>query len=82
MIIRNLKLTVAAVSIASALGGAYSIGHLQAIGQASAAIPTPVPVAAPASPLATQALPDMGTIVACGRLQDVVAKASGLVKKR
>ncbi len=63
MNIRNLKLTVAALSIAAALGGAYSIGQLQAIGQASAAIPTAAPLAAPAAPLATQALPDMGSIV-------------------
>ncbi|MBI2277863.1 MAG: DegQ family serine endoprotease [Dechloromonas sp.] len=63
MNIRYLKLTVAALSIALALGGAYSIGNMQAIGHASAAIPTAAPVAAPAAPLAAQVLPDMGSIV-------------------
>lgn len=57
---RKLKLTVIAVALASALGGAYSAGHLQAFGMASAA-PLPTPVATQPAP--ATALPDMGSIV-------------------
>ena len=59
---RNLKLTVIALATASALGGAYSLGHLQTIGQANAAVPVPAAATSPvAAPVA--ALPDMGSIV-------------------
>ncbi|QEL65552.1 serine protease [Oryzomicrobium terrae] len=54
---KALKLTVIALSMAAAVGGAYSFCHISAIGRADAA----VPVAAVAAPSA--ALPDMGGIV-------------------
>ncbi len=62
MPVRKLKLTVLALALSAALGGAYSLGHFQTIGEANAA-PLPAPVAA--APVVTPgaALPDMGTIV-------------------
>lgn len=62
MQIRKLKLTVIAVALASAIGGAYSVGHIQTFGEAHAATqPAPVAAAQPAAPVG--ALPDMGSIV-------------------
>ena len=62
MNVRKLKLTVIAVALASALGGAYSLGHIQTFGEAHAATP-PVPVIATQPPIAAGALPDMASIV-------------------
>ena len=59
---RNLKLTVSAIALATALGGAYSIGHTQTIGEAHAAA-QPAPVVAAAQPAPVTTLPDMGSIV-------------------
>jgi serine protease Do len=63
---KPLKLTVAAVAVAAALGGAYSFGHLQALPEAHA---TPVATsvtqsAVPPVAVAPTALPDMRSIVA------------------
>lgn len=60
-----LKLTVAAVAISAALGGAYSLGQNVPIASAQAAV-QPVGATAPASPpvVAPTGLPDMRTIVA------------------
>lgn len=63
---KKLKLTVIALSLASAIGGAYSLGHLQTIGEAQAAtnsVPAATSPAASAVALPASALPDMGTIV-------------------
>ncbi|RIX49468.1 MAG: DegQ family serine endoprotease [Rhodocyclales bacterium GT-UBC] len=63
---KKLKLTVIALSLASAIGGAYSLGHLQTIGEAQAATNSVQTVSTPAAStgsLATNGLPDMGTIV-------------------
>ena len=58
----RLKLTVIALCIASAVGGAYSVGNGAAIGHANAAAPATTAVAAaPAS--AGMQLPDMAGIV-------------------
>jgi len=62
MNVRKLKLTVIAVALASALGGAYSLGHIQTFGEAHAATP-PVPVISTQPPIAAGALPDMASIV-------------------
>lgn len=62
MPVRKLKLTVLALALTAALGGAYSLGHVQTIGEASAA-PLPPPVAAPQALAPSAALPDMGSIV-------------------
>ena len=61
MKIQTLKMTVIAVALASAMGGAYSIGHSQVASepQAAAQVAPPAPaVAIPATPL-----PDLGAIV-------------------
>jgi len=60
-----LKMTVAAVAISAALGGAYSLGQNVPFASAHAA-PQPVAAIAPASPpiLAPNGLPDMRSIVA------------------
>lgn len=63
---KKLKLTVIALSLASAIGGAYSLGHLQTIGEAHAAtnsVPAATSPAGTAVALPANALPDMGTIV-------------------
>ncbi|MFZ2268102.1 MAG: DegQ family serine endoprotease [Azonexus sp.] len=62
MQIRNLKLSVIAVAFAAALGGAYSLGHLETIGAAHAATPLAA-IGAPQAPAPLGALPDMGSIV-------------------
>ena len=67
MPLHRLRISLAAAAVTAALGGAYSLGHLQTLGQAQAATqPAPgagAPLAAPtAAPMA--ALPDMGEIVA------------------
>jgi len=64
MKILPLKMTVAAVAVAAALGGAYSLGHdASTISSANAAMP--LVVSAPAAPVAAPlGLPDMRTIVA------------------
>jgi serine protease Do len=67
MNVRTLKVTVIALSVSAALGGAYSLGHLQAVPSAQAAVQPATTVAAPApatAPLVSTALPDMGNIVA------------------
>ncbi|MFN4341036.1 MAG: DegQ family serine endoprotease [Azonexus sp.] len=62
---KPLKLTVAAVAVAAALGGAYSFGHLQAIPDARATPATSVATnTAPSATVAPAALPDMRSIVA------------------
>ena len=58
---RNLKTTVIALAIASALGSAYSLGHFQAISPANAAPPAQA-VVTPA-PVPAIGLPDMAGIV-------------------
>ena len=64
MNVKKLKISVIAVAIASALGGAYSLGHLQTLGEAQAApAAAPVTPAAPAAMAAYGAQPDMGSIV-------------------
>jgi len=63
MNVKTLKLTVGALAVMAALGGAYSFGQLQPVGQALAATPvTPAASATTAVPVA--ALPDMSGIVA------------------
>ncbi len=67
MHIKPLKMTVAAVTIAAALGGAYSIGQIPAFATANAATAaSAVPPETPRAPLATapNGLPDMRSIVA------------------
>jgi len=56
-------MTVAAVAVAAAVGGAYSLGHLQNIGAAQAAVQS-APIAVSSAPATPVALPDMGSIVA------------------
>ncbi len=62
---KALKMTVAAIAVAAAVGGAYSVGQLQTISSAHAAssaavvTPTSPPMAVPPN-----ALPDMRSIVA------------------
>ena len=60
-----LKMTVAAVAIAAALGGAYSLGQ-NALFTSAHAAPQPVAASAPATlpALAPNGLPDMRSIVA------------------
>lgn len=58
MTAKALKMSVIALSLAAAVGGAYSFGHVSAISRADAAVTAPAPVAA--TPMA---LPDMGGIV-------------------
>ena len=62
---KALKMTVAAMAVAAAVGGAYSFGHLQTISSAhaatSAAVVTP---SAPPVAVAPAVLPDMRSIVA------------------
>ncbi len=60
---KALKMTVAAVAVAAALGGAYSFGHLQAFPTANAA-PAAVAPSTPPVAVAPAALPDMRSIVA------------------
>ena len=62
---KALKMTVAAMAVAAAIGGAYSFGHLQALPSALAAgsVTSPAP-AAPAVIAAPAALPDMRSIIA------------------
>jgi serine protease Do len=57
---QKIKLTVAAVAVAAALGGAYSLGQTQPVGAAHAAVAVPATATA-AVPAA--ALPDMAAIV-------------------
>jgi serine protease Do len=69
MRIKPLKMTVAAVAVAAALGGAYSLGHIPAFSTASAATAASVVTTAPEAaraPLAVapNGLPDMRSIVA------------------
>jgi serine protease Do len=60
-----LKMTVAAVAVAAALGGAYSLGQNDPIASAHAAALPVATVAAPAAPVAApNGLPDMRNIVA------------------
>jgi len=59
----KLKTTVIALGLASALGGAYSLGHLQNAGPALATPLVASAIAAPAAPVTATALPDMGSIV-------------------
>ena len=62
---KPLKLTVAAVAVAAALGGAYSFGHLQAIPDAHATPAASVATTTvPPVTVAPAALPDMRSIVA------------------
>jgi len=64
---KPLKLTVAAIAVAAALGGAYSFGHLPAITEAlatPAATTSMTTSAAPPVAVAPAALPDMRGIVA------------------
>ncbi|WP_412480101.1 DegQ family serine endoprotease [Azonexus sp. IMCC34839] len=62
---KTLKMTVAAVAVAAALGGAYSLGHLQTISSAHAApVAAPVTQTLPPVAIAPTALPDMRSIVA------------------
>ena len=63
---KPLKLTVAAVAVAAALGGAYSFGHLQALPEAHAtpATASVTQSAVPPVAVAPTALPDMRSIVA------------------
>ena len=65
MKLNPLKMTVAAVAVAAALGGAYSLGQNDPIASAHAAAQPVAAVAAPAAPVATpNGLPDMRSIVA------------------
>lgn len=59
---QTLKMTVIAVALASAVGGAYSIGHSQAATDPQPAVQT-APAAAPAAALPATPLPDLGAIV-------------------
>src|SRR3990172_2267951 len=60
-----LKMTVAAVAVAAALGGAYSLGQNDPFTSAHAAALPVAAVAAPAAPVAApNGLPDMRHIVA------------------
>ncbi len=60
----RLKLSVAAVAVATALAGSYSLGsYFPAMGHAHAAV-EPAAVAAAQAPAASMALPDMSAIVA------------------
>ena len=62
---KPLKLTVAAVAVAAALGGAYSFGHLQAIPDAHATPAASVATTTvPPVTVAPAAMPDMRGIVA------------------
>lgn len=61
MKIQTLKMTVIAVALASAMGGAYSIGHSQAASEPQAA--TQVAPPAPAVAIPATPLPDLGVIV-------------------
>lgn len=67
MKLKPLKMTVAALAVAAAMGGAYSITQNSHFGDAQAATvvaaPSPAPASAP-TPVATLGLPDMRTIVA------------------
>lgn len=72
---KTLKRTVAAIAVAAALGGAYSIGHLQPVVPAHAAT-----VQAPAQPVAGAALPDMRGIVAANGPAVVNISVSGTRK--
>jgi len=64
MNIRKLKLTVVTIALASALGGAYSLGHLQSFGEAHAATLPPSVAATPALvQTPSSALPDLASIV-------------------
>ena len=62
----SLKMTVAAVAVAAAIGGAYSLGQNMPFGSANAATqPTVAAVAPPATSIAIpNGLPDMRSIVA------------------
>ena len=61
MRIKSLKMTVAAVAVSAALGGAYALGQNPNFGAVHAAQP---PVAATAAAVAPNGLPDMRSIVA------------------
>jgi len=74
---KTLKRTVAAIAVAAALGGAYSIGHLQTISTAHA---TSVAAPAPAVPVASAGLPDMRAIVASNAPAVVNISISGARK--
>ncbi len=78
---KALKMTVAAVAVAAALGGAYSFGQLQTVASAHAA--PAAAVAAPSAPLpgvAAAALPDMRGIVAANAPAVVNISVSGTRK--
>lgn len=65
MKLNSLKMTVGAVALAAALGGAFSLGHNLPFGSANAAPQPSVAVASPAISIATpNGLPDMRSIVA------------------
>ena len=62
---KALKMTVAAMAVAAAVGGAYSFGHLQTISSAHAATSAAVVTSgAPPVAVAPAVLPDMRSIVA------------------
>ena len=78
---KPLKLTVAAIAVAAALGGAYSFGHLQAIPDAQATPAASVSTtAAPPVAVAPAALPDMRSIVAANALAVVNISVTGTRK--
>jgi serine protease Do len=81
---KALKMTVAAVAVAAAVGGAYSFGHLQTITSAnaatSAAVVTPNANTPPLAPVAGAALPDMRSIVAANAPAVVNISVSGTRK--
>ena len=58
----RLKLTVGAAAVIAALTGAYSLGNIEALGRAHAAVPVALAASAPGVP--GSALPDMSEIVA------------------
>ncbi len=78
---KPLKLTVAAIAVAAALGGAYSFGHLQAIPDAHATPATSVSTTAvPPVAVAPAALPDMRSIVAANAQAVVNISVTGTRK--
>ncbi|MDE2440517.1 MAG: DegQ family serine endoprotease [Betaproteobacteria bacterium] len=78
---KTLKMTVAAVAVAVAMGGAYSFGHLQTFSSAHAA-PTAAVLtqSAPPAAVAQAALPDMRGIVAANAAAVVNVSVSGMRK--
>ena len=62
---KPLKMTVAAVAVAAAVGGAYSLGQNVPFSNAEAAAQPVAATVAPSTPVVTPAgLPDMRSIVA------------------